>query len=101
MSHWKRPKKRSKKKFVIDKKTANIIHTKRRARKRYNVSLNNQDVKEIGKMIQYGNSIHLMKESNSRSHHLVKYKSRDMVIVYDEIRKVPITCLPKTTENLS
>jgi predicted transcriptional regulator len=94
---WKRPRKIAKKKFVIDKTKACIAHTKKRAWKRYHVNLNNKDINEIVEMIQNGNTIHLMKESNSRSHHLVKYKGEDMIFVYDKMRQIPVTCLAKET----
>jgi len=68
-----------------------IIHFKKRMIERHNLVLNKEQINEICNLITTGRSIFVRKQSNRIVIHDVIYDNKTMRIVYDKIRKVPVT----------
>ena len=85
----------------INKKDAEIIHTKKRALERFDIVLNNEDIKNIRYKIRNNKSNTLGQLSNRVSIHLLNYKNKEMLFLYDQDRNAPITVLyPEWANNL-
>ena len=67
-------------------------HFARRAAERYGEF--QIDVAAINRLIQSGQTTPILKESNTRSHHIVRWNGKDMKVVYDRARKTVVTALP-------
>jgi hypothetical protein len=83
---------------VKSKKESQTKHAVQRADLRYGVRLNENDLREIVKLIETGKSKPLQKQSNRVVVHKVSYKSCDMILVYDKLRKSIATFLPSDSE---
>jgi len=90
MSYYKKRKRKS-----LSKRKAEIHHFIRRAKQRYGMELNKQDVKRIVNKIQSGASKVLKKQSLRVAIHQVTYQGTSMIVAYDKNRSVPITALPE------
>lgn len=77
----------------LTKKQASRVHFKKRARQRYGIKLDSDDVQAIGDMIRRGESQFISKQSNTRTVHKVEFNGSEMIVVYDRLRKTPITAL--------
>ena len=99
MSSRQRPYRRRKKQKQFSKddiKKFQRIHAKCRAAKRYGLILRGEDLEQIVRRIQQniGELWLLEKESNTRSHWLVYFRDRLVIVVYDSKKKGIATFLP-------
>lgn len=76
------------------KKMCEKIHAKRRAKERYDLSLNRHDLRKLIKLVQACKGIFIRKRSNRVSNWLINYQGKDLLVSYDKIRKTIITFLP-------
>jgi len=67
-------------------------HFSMRAAERYGE--HSIDVDAINRLVRAGQTTHVFKESNTRSHHIVRWNGKDMKVVYDRLRKTVVTALP-------
>ena len=71
------------------------FHAKRRARERFGLELNRQDLREIAGQIQNGKDARLLGQESLRlSHWMVSYQGTEMHAVYDKKRHQVVTFLP-------
>jgi hypothetical protein len=70
-------------------------HFKRRMRERHGLWVNNGDLKKIVGAIQGGNCKLIQKQSNRVSVYEIEYEGKELSIVYDHMRSVPVTVLPE------
>jgi hypothetical protein len=98
------------KEFTPNKKQAEQIHARRRAKERYDVNLNKDARRQIVHQIQCGlenlsqtttqdslrtsSATFLAKQSNRVTEWEVPYEGQDLHVLYDKKRKTLITCLP-------
>jgi hypothetical protein len=73
-------------------------HSLLRVAQRYGQDLGKQDLQNMVKMIQNGESEFVCKQSNTRTHHKVTYQGTEYYIVYDKQREVPVTFLPPESD---
>lgn len=74
-----------------DKESCEIIHFKKRMFERHGLILNKEQINEITKIITDGKSNFVKKQSNRIVIHDVIYNDKTMRIVYDKLRKLPVT----------
>ena len=82
-------KKSHKKKRTKD--SCEIIHFKNRMYERQGIVLNKEQINYISKLIQTGNSIFVKKQTNRIVIHDINYNDKTLRIVYDKLRKLPVT----------
>ena len=68
-----------------------LIHFKKRMNERQGIILNKERINEICKLIQNGQSKFVKKQSNRVVIHDIIYDDKKLRIVYDRLRKLPIT----------
>jgi len=79
-----------KKKFT--KKQAQKAHFKNRLKERFDIIVNRHDIRELVEDIQTGNNIINSERLSSRvTVHTMLFMGKKMKILYDRMRKVPIT----------
>lgn len=71
-------------------------HAINRARERYGLNLSKNDLQRIAALIRDGCALSLGKESNSRSHFVVRYQEQYLYTVYGNLIKTVHTFLPAT-----
>jgi hypothetical protein len=82
------------------KKKAQQVHARRRARERYNVYLSNDDLDEMCRAIQGGETEAIERQSNRVTVHRVTMPNGASArAVYDSKRKQVVTFLPREEEN--
>lgn len=72
-------------------------HSIKKAKNRYNITLNESDLKKIVKMIQNGDRQSLLdkgKSTKSRRFHVVSYKGKLLNVIYSKTMKTIVTILP-------
>ena len=69
-------------------------HAKQRAKERYELDLNDNDLQRISALIRDGCAMPVWKESHSRSHFIVRYKGEYLYAVYGNLIKTVHTFLP-------
>lgn len=77
----------------LSKKASESIHAKKRLKQRYGLELNSKQLREIVVMIMLNKSDGIEKQSNRVSKHKVRYMGKDIIVLYDKIRKNIITAL--------
>ena len=82
------------KKKAFTKKAALRIHTKKRAKERYEIDLFRKDIDNIVTKIQSRNALFVNRESGRVSKWLVEYNEKLLCVIYDRKRKTLVTCLP-------
>ena len=70
-------------------------HAKRRAEERFGINIS---ISRVVKMIQNGESRCIRKQNNRLSHHKIVYEGKEMVAIYDRVRKVVTTFLYTSRE---
>lgn len=82
-------------KHLKQKKNALIHHSIKRAKQRYNLDLNEHQVREISNIIsqQRPNCVWLSTQSNMKSRWAVKYKDVIIPVIYDKNRHIIVTIL--------
>lgn len=70
-------------------------HAKKRAKERYDLSLTNEDLNALVKLIQNNKGIFVKRMSLNRTMFLVEYKNQNLKVVYDKARHAVVTLLPK------
>lgn len=76
------------------KKKCLIKHSKKRIFERYNLSFNDQEIKDMGFMCKNNKYIcHLGKQSLTRSKIVLKFKNNFYPVIYDKSRHCIITVL--------
>lgn len=79
---------------MYNKRKAQIYHTIKRARQRFGIKLTSKNVKDMGKRIRLGKSEPIRSANNNRTFHKLDFKGKEMAVLYDKKRKVPITVMP-------
>ncbi len=79
----------------LDHKTAMSAHAKRRIAERYGVIMTSDDLKNVVRMIQAGECIHLERISHRLSKHKITIRDKDFIVVYDRNRHCVVTFLPR------
>jgi len=74
-----------------NKDDCEIIHFKRRMYERQGIVLNKEKINEICKLIQTGQSTFVLKQTNRIVIHDILYDGKVLRIVYDKLRKLPVT----------
>lgn len=69
-------------------------HARRRALQRYDLDLRDEDLDLITGMIQTGKATFVEKQSNRVSVFTLKFKEKDVKVVYDRQRQNIVTFLP-------
>lgn len=69
-----------------DKSLSQKIHALKRFRERYNLSLTNDQYKELCKMVQKGKTTFIERQSNRVSRRKVSYNGLDIYFCYDHKR---------------
>ena len=84
----------------MKKKDSCKIHIKRRFKKRFGLDINRFDIQELTKNILNGdNVLYEDKQTNRVTAYTLIFKKKRCVVVFDRMRKVPITVLtPKMYE---
>lgn len=88
-------------KSITEKYTENCVHhTKKRCEERYGLELNKADIRKICAMIQTNNYTRhpIFKATCTRKVCVVKYKGRDLTVVYSKKIKQVVTVLPRDGE---
>jgi DNA replicative helicase MCM subunit Mcm2 (Cdc46/Mcm family) len=84
----------------LTKKQAEKIHFKKRVLERFDITINRHDIRELIEDIQAGNNIIKSERLSSRvTLHTMIFMKKRMNILYDRMRKVPITA--KTMDMVS
>ena len=86
-------KKRKKPRNKRDKTHDERKHFKRRLKERYGLEANRHDVHDIVYLIQTQKCNFVMKQSNRITVWDVPFKGEKVRIVYDKVRKAPVTAL--------
>jgi len=79
-----------KNKFLSD-----FLHTKLRAKERYNLDIDKYNYSYLIRLIQEGKSIAKKKQTNTRTRHLLNVAGRLLHVVYSSETKSIVTVLPK------
>ena len=82
-----------KKKKSLNKEQASRAHFRRRAWQRFELTLSRDDIEDAVAKIKRGESVFVSKQSNTRTLHKVTVGDKEVIIVYDKNRKVPVTAL--------
>ena len=69
------------------------LHVIRRARKRFKIELNRDDVRHLANMVKRGQAKFLYRKSTLKTAHLVSFKGKDIVVLYDKNRSIVRTVL--------
>ena len=77
----------------IKKRNAEILHSIKRARERYDIELSISDIERISKIIRTQATERVRVISNTRVVHRLTYKEKTVLVVYDKKRHVIITFL--------
>lgn len=84
-----------------DKRLRQVSHALRRARDRYDLDLNEEDLNAMVRQIQTKtNAQHIYTQSNRVTLWLVQYQGQQCRVVYDRSRKVIVSFLPKESNPL-
>lgn len=70
-------------------------HFKKRMKQRYGFTINQKNIKQIVGKIRNGESELVERQSNRVSLHRMKFRGKEITVVYDNNRGVPITVLPE------
>lgn len=73
------------------KESCELIHFKKRMIERQGLVLNKEQINEICKLIQNGHSTFVKKQTNRIVLHDISYNGKVLRIVYDKLRKIPVT----------
>ncbi len=85
-------KKRGKKKRRLNKTQASKIHFRKRLKQRCDLTMNNYEMNELIDLIHSGkNNYGVEKKSNRLTIHIVEYKSKQLRVLYDKVRRVLVT----------
>lgn len=84
---------RRKKKKVRDKVKDERRHFKRRLKERYSLEANRHDIHDIIYLIQHNKCNFVLRQSNRITVWDVPFKGETVRIVYDKVRKAPVTAL--------
>lgn len=85
---------RKKGKYTCTKLHALKVHSKNRARVRYGLTLNNDDLRAIVQKIRSGSGTFVKKQTNRVSEWIVSHNGISLRVLYDKMRRMTITCLP-------
>ena len=88
----------STKRLTDNKAYAERVHFKKRLRERYGVRCNQDLYRSFVGQIKRGASTLILKQSNTRSVHEIRYNGRPIWVVYDLKRKELCTALPYNTD---
>lgn len=78
----------------MNKKKSLLKHAQKRTFERYGLTLNHQQIKDMGFMCKNNNYIcHLGKQSLTRSKIVIKYQNNIYPVIYDKTRHCIITVL--------
>jgi len=72
-----------------------IKHTAQRLHQRYGIKLSQEVQNSIVHQIRSGKSRFIRAESNERTVHEVVLDDKNIIVVYDKRRQLPITVLPQ------
>ena len=87
--------KRGKKKLHLPrrgKKRSQIIHLRKRLSERFSITLTQQELESITSIIRNGGSSSVRKVSRRITKHIIPFKDEQMVVIYDKVRGIPVTC---------
>lgn len=77
-----------------DKKFSERQHFKKRLKERFDITVNRHDLKDLVSNILSGTNVtKLMKQSNRIATFRTRIKDKSVIVVFDKIRKAPVTCL--------
>lgn len=76
----------------LDKAMCQKEHFKNRMKERFGISVNRIDIKEISNLVNEKNKV--LDVTKREKHYKIKFKEKEIIIVYDEKRKVPVTAYP-------
>ena len=79
----------------MTKRKAAQLHSQRRARQRYGMSLSKQQLNEMRCMIQHGKSTFLERISDDKVVHAVELDGVTYPVVYSKRNKAVLTVLPE------
>lgn len=88
----------------MGKKDCQRSHFKRRVFERYEITINDGEYDFLVSRIKKNDKtmVHfLMKQSNRISISLIEYKGKEIVAVYDKLRKALCTCLPAECKDVT
>ena len=78
----------------MNKTEACKVHIKRRFKERFGIDINRHDIRELVSNIQSGdNIIREQRLTNRVTAFDMNFKNNHCVVIYDKIRKVPVTVL--------
>ena len=80
--------------MFLNKKAAQKLHAKKRARQRFNVEINKKDYNEIIKGIQSGKFPFVKSLSNRLSVFKITLNNTEANVLYDKSRKTLVTFMP-------
>lgn len=80
--------------MAISRKTAQLLHTKRRLRERYGLALNRHDVHKLILQIQEGKATYVCRQSCRVTKWVVQHKDKPILVCYDSKRQSIATALP-------
>lgn len=78
---------------MVNKRICERKHFKRRLFERYGLLVNREEVNEMVRMIQNNNSECIEQQSLRKSLHKVVFRDREILVVYDKMRKTLVTAL--------
>jgi hypothetical protein len=79
----------------IDKRSAQILHSIKRARERYGLELSIADIESIAQLIRAQKTRRVKDVSNTRVIHELDFNGITVLVVYDKKRHTLNTFLPK------
>jgi len=80
------------------KKLSQNRHFKKRLFERFEINIEQKDIEKIKYQIESGQSAIIKRQSNRIVLHGVKINDTYIIIVYDKLRKQPVTVIPKEDE---
>lgn len=81
-------------KTAFDKRNAQILHSIKRARQRYGLSLSISDIEHIAKLIRTQATKRVKALTNTRVVHELECQGKTVLVVYDKKRHSIATFLP-------
>lgn len=78
---------------MSNKKNALIYHVCKRLKQRYNIEVNEQQIKDMANLCKNNKCQHIEKISNTKSIKIINFNNKTIPVIYDNERHLIITVL--------
>lgn len=79
---------------TLNRKTANFVHFRRRARERYGLEIDGHNYNALVSLVEAGKSLVSKEETNTRTKHLLKIGKILLPVIYSKTTRNLVTVLP-------